>query len=78
MNGRKCTYYQERETLYNTAGQLLVKYYIVECETDIYSYCTISRPELVAVMTSIGNDMANSVWEANTKGRSKPAPGTPR
>ena len=35
-------------------------------------------PELVAVMSVIGNSIANSVWEANTKGRSKPTPNTPR
>ncbi|KAL8608051.1 hypothetical protein ACOMHN_023867 [Nucella lapillus] len=29
-------------------------------------------PEVTKVMTSIGNYLANSVWEANTKGRSKP------
>jgi len=35
-------------------------------------------PELLAVMTSIGNDMANSVWDANIKGRTRPTPDTPR
>ncbi|XP_064618423.1 arf-GAP with GTPase, ANK repeat and PH domain-containing protein 3-like isoform X2 [Liolophura sinensis] len=35
-------------------------------------------PDLVAVMTSIGNSIANSVWEANTKGRTKPNPASPR
>lgn len=29
---------------------------------------------LVLVMTSIGNQVANSIWEANLKGRSKPDP----
>ncbi|KAK7092472.1 arf-GAP with GTPase, ANK repeat and PH domain-containing protein 1-like isoform X4 [Littorina saxatilis] len=29
-------------------------------------------PEVTKVMTSIGNYVANSVWEANTKGRQKP------
>ncbi|XP_076437386.1 centaurin-gamma-1A-like isoform X2 [Babylonia areolata] len=29
-------------------------------------------PEVTKVMTSIGNYLANSVWEANTRGRSKP------
>ena len=30
------------------------------------------RSEVTKVMTSIGNYIANSVWEANTKGRQKP------
>lgn len=29
-------------------------------------------------MTSIGNAAANSVWEANTKGKTKPSPQSPR
>ena len=36
------------------------------------------RPDLVAVMTNIGNSMANTIWEANLKGRLKPAPNAPR
>ena len=36
------------------------------------------RPELVTVMSSIGNKMANSIWEANTKGRLKPLSTSPR
>ena len=36
------------------------------------------RSELVAAMTSIGNHLANSVWEANLKGRVKPSPSTHR
>ncbi|KAJ8307133.1 hypothetical protein KUTeg_015217 [Tegillarca granosa] len=35
-------------------------------------------PDLIRVMLSIGNYIANSVWEANTKGRSKPGPSSPR
>jgi len=35
-------------------------------------------PELVDVMTCIGNMLANSIWESNTKGRPKPNPTTPR
>ncbi|XP_078390853.1 arf-GAP with GTPase, ANK repeat and PH domain-containing protein 1-like isoform X1 [Cetorhinus maximus] len=34
--------------------------------------------ELTLVLTSIGNDMANSVWERNTPGRSKPTPESTR
>lgn len=34
--------------------------------------------DLIHVMTSIGNTVANSVWEANSKGRLKPTPTTPR
>lgn len=30
--------------------------------------------ELLKVMTAIGNELANSVWEANTQGRAKPGP----
>lgn len=29
-------------------------------------------------MTSIGNQLANSIWEANTKGLPKPKPTSPR
>jgi len=36
------------------------------------------RSELVAAMTSIGNNLANSVWEASLKGRVKPSPSTHR
>ena len=32
-----------------------------------------SRAELVHVMRSIGNELANSVWEANVKTRTKPS-----
>ncbi len=32
------------------------------------------RPELVQIMRSIGNKLANSVWEANIKNRVKPQP----
>ncbi|XP_064644118.1 arf-GAP with GTPase, ANK repeat and PH domain-containing protein 3-like isoform X7 [Lineus longissimus] len=35
-------------------------------------------PELVAVMTCIGNTLANSVWEAAPKNRMKPSPSSPR
>ncbi|CAH1776179.1 unnamed protein product [Owenia fusiformis] len=35
-------------------------------------------PELVAVMTNIGNHVANSVWEANAKGLTKPTPSSSR
>uniref|UniRef100_A0A674N4V1 Arf-GAP with GTPase, ANK repeat and PH domain-containing protein 1 n=2 Tax=Tetraodontidae TaxID=31031 RepID=A0A674N4V1_TAKRU len=34
--------------------------------------------ELIKVMTAIGNELANSVWEANTQGRPKPAPDASR
>ncbi|KAL3836901.1 hypothetical protein ACJMK2_022307, partial [Sinanodonta woodiana] len=34
--------------------------------------------DLIQVMTSIGNNVANSVWEANLKGRVKPAASSPR
>ncbi|XP_067832599.1 arf-GAP with GTPase, ANK repeat and PH domain-containing protein 1-like isoform X2 [Heptranchias perlo] len=34
--------------------------------------------ELTLVLTSIGNEMANSVWERNTQGRSKPTPESTR
>ncbi|XP_043916518.1 arf-GAP with GTPase, ANK repeat and PH domain-containing protein 1-like [Protopterus annectens] len=30
--------------------------------------------DLIRVMTAIGNEVANSVWEANTQGRVKPSP----
>ncbi|KTF73139.1 hypothetical protein cypCar_00040814, partial [Cyprinus carpio] len=30
--------------------------------------------ELIKVMSAIGNELANSVWEANAQGRLKPAP----
>ncbi len=33
-------------------------------------------PELVQVMRSIGNKLANSIWEANIKNRVKPQPNT--
>ncbi|ESO08391.1 hypothetical protein HELRODRAFT_110061 [Helobdella robusta] len=34
--------------------------------------------ELVSVLTSIGNTAANSIFEANTQGRIKPSPSSPR
>ncbi|KAK3586293.1 hypothetical protein CHS0354_035694 [Potamilus streckersoni] len=34
--------------------------------------------DLIQVMTSIGNNVANSVWEANLKGRLKPSASSPR
>uniref|UniRef100_A0A7N8XCV2 Arf-GAP with GTPase, ANK repeat and PH domain-containing protein 1 n=1 Tax=Mastacembelus armatus TaxID=205130 RepID=A0A7N8XCV2_9TELE len=34
--------------------------------------------ELIKVMSSIGNELANSVWEANTQGRLKPGPDASR
>ncbi|KAI1899776.1 hypothetical protein AGOR_G00065230 [Albula goreensis] len=34
--------------------------------------------ELIKVMSSIGNELANSVWEANAQGRIKPAPDSSR
>uniref|UniRef100_A0AAY5EQG3 ArfGAP with GTPase domain, ankyrin repeat and PH domain 1 n=1 Tax=Electrophorus electricus TaxID=8005 RepID=A0AAY5EQG3_ELEEL len=34
--------------------------------------------ELIKVMTSIGNELANSVWEANAQGRLKPTPDATR
>uniref|UniRef100_A0AAY4E466 ArfGAP with GTPase domain, ankyrin repeat and PH domain 1 n=1 Tax=Denticeps clupeoides TaxID=299321 RepID=A0AAY4E466_9TELE len=34
--------------------------------------------ELIKVMSSIGNELANSVWEANAQGRLKPAPDATR
>ena len=40
--------------------------------------CWCFRSELVAAMTSVGNHLANSVWEASLKGRVKPSPSTHR
>lgn len=34
--------------------------------------------ELIKVMSSIGNELANSVWEENTQGRAKPSPDSSR
>ncbi len=34
--------------------------------------------ELIKVMSAIGNELANSVWEANTQGRPKPGPDASR
>ncbi|XP_037552644.1 arf-GAP with GTPase, ANK repeat and PH domain-containing protein 1 [Nematolebias whitei] len=34
--------------------------------------------ELIKVMSTIGNELANSVWEANTQGRPKPGPDASR
>ncbi|XP_041097678.1 arf-GAP with GTPase, ANK repeat and PH domain-containing protein 2 isoform X2 [Polyodon spathula] len=34
--------------------------------------------ELTLVLNSIGNEMANSIWERNTQGRSKPSPDATR
>uniref|UniRef100_A0ABM5EJY9 Arf-GAP with GTPase, ANK repeat and PH domain-containing protein 1 isoform X4 n=1 Tax=Pogona vitticeps TaxID=103695 RepID=A0ABM5EJY9_9SAUR len=34
--------------------------------------------ELIKVMSSIGNELANSVWEQNTQGRIKPSPDSTR
>uniref|UniRef100_A0A672FD65 ArfGAP with GTPase domain, ankyrin repeat and PH domain 1 n=1 Tax=Salarias fasciatus TaxID=181472 RepID=A0A672FD65_SALFA len=34
--------------------------------------------ELIKVMSAIGNELANGVWEANTQGRPKPAPDASR
>jgi hypothetical protein len=38
----------------------------------------IFRPDLMRVMMSIGNSTANSVWEANIKGRPKVLPSSSR
>ena len=38
-------------------------------------YCSA---DLVAVMTSVGNALANGIWEANYKGRTKPTPSSNR
>ncbi|KAK2145956.1 hypothetical protein LSH36_644g01080 [Paralvinella palmiformis] len=35
-------------------------------------------PELVDVMKNMGNQLVNSIWEANTKGRPKPTPTSSR
>jgi hypothetical protein len=35
------------------------------------------RSELVQVMRSMGNKLANSIWEANIKNRTKPQPNAP-
>ncbi|XP_026563632.1 arf-GAP with GTPase, ANK repeat and PH domain-containing protein 1 isoform X2 [Pseudonaja textilis] len=34
--------------------------------------------ELIKVMSSIGNELANSIWEENTQGRTKPLPNSTR
>lgn len=34
--------------------------------------------ELIKVMSSIGNELANSVWEEKTQGRAKPVPNSTR
>uniref|UniRef100_A0A8C6XZ33 ArfGAP with GTPase domain, ankyrin repeat and PH domain 1 n=1 Tax=Naja naja TaxID=35670 RepID=A0A8C6XZ33_NAJNA len=34
--------------------------------------------ELIKVMSSIGNELANSIWEENTQGRAKPVPNSTR
>lgn len=36
------------------------------------------RPDLVVIMTAIGNSLANNIWEANVKGKAKPSPTSPR
>ena len=36
------------------------------------------RVEQIPVMVSIGNTLANTVWEANLHGRTKPTPTSPR
>ncbi|XP_054721553.1 centaurin-gamma-1A-like [Uloborus diversus] len=35
-------------------------------------------PEHVSVMVSLGNTVANSIWEGNTRGRAKPTPNSSR
>ena len=35
-------------------------------------------PELIAVMLSIGNELCNSIWELNVRGRHKPMPHSSR
>ena len=40
--------------------------------------CICYRPDTIVVMTSIGNQLANSIWEANAKGLPKPKPTSPR
>jgi hypothetical protein len=42
------------------------------------SSLVIFRPELVLVMTSVGNGVANTVWEAEIKGRTKPSSSSAR
>jgi len=46
------------------------------CIMCVHSLCY--RLDLIHVMTSIGNTLANSVWEASTKMLTKPAPTGPR
>jgi hypothetical protein len=41
-----------------------------------FRFFLFKRPELVQIMRSIGNKLANSVWEANIKNRVKPQPNT--
>ncbi len=39
-----------------------------------FCFFDFKRSELVQIMRSIGNKLANSIWEANIKNRIKPQP----
>jgi len=47
---------------------------VVDLQGNNFSFD--KRSELVQVMRSIGNKLANSIWEANIKNRVKPQPNT--
>jgi Arf-GAP/GTPase/ANK repeat/PH domain-containing protein 1/3 len=40
--------------------------------------CVVFRPGHLSVMLSIGNTLANSIWECNPRGRAKPTPNSSR
>jgi hypothetical protein len=45
------------------------------CELFLFiKYFLFKRSELVQIMRSIGNKLANSIWEVNIKNRVKPQP----
>ena len=61
--------------VYDEAMCLLLKLHCVEVEM---AFVGGSRLDLIHVMTSVGNSLANTVWEFNCKGRLKPSPTSPR
>ncbi len=61
------------EWVKSTRGNVLVELCHVQC----VRWCDF-RPELVAVMKCIGNELANSIWEGDMKGKSKPGPSSSR
>lgn len=55
----------------------IIPFLLIAMSTNIFSSNNCS-PGHLAVMLAIGNSLANSVWESNTRGRVKPTPQSTR